>query len=307
MATEDISPHFPFEKKTVKTLDSSMAYVDTGNPNTAATTVVFMHGNPTSSYLWRNIIPHISPVARCVAPDLVGFGDSGKMPSNGYFVKEHVEYFDAFMRAVVPAHEKVVFVLHDWGSALGFDWARKNEQRVAGLVFMEFVTALASLENLAGWETFSKMRHPETGRDLVLVQNFFIEGILKHYGTSNEVTEAVMEHYRRPFLNPSDREPIWRFPNEIPLEGRSPEVGMMIWQFWDWLKAGNNPIPKLMFWVEPGMVIPPHQVKEISEWMGDPKVVGLGPSGHFPQEEYPDRIGEETRKFVDVILRSKIA
>ncbi|CAN9396983.1 unnamed protein product [Alternaria alternata] len=305
MATKEISPDFPFEKKTVKTLDSFMAYIDTGTPNTSATTVIFMHGNPTSSYLWRNIIPHMSPVARCVAPDLVGFGDSGKMPSNGYFIREHVEYFDAFMSAVVPADEQVVFVLHDWGSMLGFDWARKNEQRVSGLVFMESINPLLSPEKFAGWETFSKMRHPDTGRDMVLGQNFFIEGILKHHGTSGVVSEAVMEQYRRPFLNPSDREPIWRFPNEIPLEGRSPEVGMLLWQLWDWLKAGNNQVPKLMFWVEPGMLIPPHQVKEYSEWMGVTKVIGLGPSGHFPQEEYPDRIGEETRKFVDAILTSK--
>ncbi|KAL1793733.1 hypothetical protein ACET3X_008715 [Alternaria dauci] len=284
-----------------------MSYIDTGNPNPAAPTIIFVHGNPTSSYLWRNIIPHISPAARCIAPDLVGFGDSGKMPSNGYYIHEHIEYFSAFISAVVPANENIIFVLHDWGSALGFDWARKNEQRVRGLVFMEFTHPLMSPDDFAGWDTFSKMRDPETGRDLVLEQNFFIERILKHNGTSGVVSEAVMEHYRRPFLKPADREPIWRFPNEIPLEGRSPEVGMMIWQNWDWLKAGNNRVPKLMFWVEPGMLVPPQKVKEISEWMGDMKVVGLGPSRHFPQEEYPDRIGEETRKFVDGILANKTA
>ena len=106
-------------------------------------------------------------------------------------------------------------------------------------------------------------------------------------------------------MNPSDREPIWWFPNEIPLEERSPEVGMLPWQLWGWLKAGNNQGPKLMFWVEPGMQIPPHQVKEYFEWMGVMKVIGLKPSGHFSQDEYADRIGEETRKFVDDILTSK--
>ncbi|CAG5174347.1 uncharacterized protein ALTATR162_LOCUS7767 [Alternaria atra] len=306
MVAEEVSPDFPFEKKHVKTLDSFMAYVDTGTPNTAATTVVFVHGNPTSSYLWRNIIPHISPVARCVAPDLVGFGDSGKMPSNGYYIREHAEYFGAFMEAVLPANDKVVLVVHDWGSALGFDWARKNEQRVAGLVFMEFVYASLTAENFVGWDDrLSKMRDPDTGHKLVLEENYFVEVILKKHGTSKGVPEAVMEHYRRPFANPLDREPQWRMPNEIPLEGRAPDVGKMVWQAWEWLKAGNNQVPKLIFWVEPGMLVPPHRVKDVAEWMGNPKVVGLGPSGHFPQEEYPHRIGEETRKFVDNILEGK--
>ena len=237
MATEEISPDFPFEKKRVNTLDSFMAYVDTGHPSTAATTtVVFVHGNPTSSYLWRNVIPHVSPGARCVAPDLVGFGDSGKMPSGGYYIKEHIEYFAAFMEAVVPANEKGGFVIHDWGSGLGFDWARKNEERMAGLVCMELIHMMVTTEDFVGWErNLNKMRDPETGHKCVIEENYFVEVILREEGTSKgPLPDAIMEHYRRPFAHPADREPQWRMPNEIPLEGRAPEVGEILYKAWNW-------------------------------------------------------------------------
>jgi haloalkane dehalogenase len=140
------------------------------------------------------------------------------MPSGGYYIKEHIEYFAAFMEAVVPANEKVVFVIHDWGFGLGFDWARKNEERMAGLVCMEFIHMMVTTEDFVGWErNLTKMRDPVTGHQCVIEENYFVEVILREEGTSKgSLPDAVMEHYRRSFAHPADREPQWRIPNEIP-------------------------------------------------------------------------------------------
>ncbi|EOD44457.1 putative haloalkane dehalogenase protein [Neofusicoccum parvum UCRNP2] len=199
-----------------------MAYVDTGLLTKTAPTVLFLHGNPTSSYIYRNIVPHVSPIARCIVPDLVGFGDSGKMPSNAYYVRDHILYFAAFMDAVVPKNktEKLFLVLHDWGSAIGLDWGRKNPTRVEGVSFMEYVYEArreALLPELR--ETFEKFRAEEVERQLITEENMFIEGVLGQFGTARGLTEAEMQHYRRPFLKKEDREPMYRFPNEIPVDG----------------------------------------------------------------------------------------
>jgi haloalkane dehalogenase len=302
MAAQEISPEFPFNKQHSQVLDTTMAYVDTGLANETAPTVVFVHGNPTSSYLWRNIVPYVSPIARCVVPDLVGFGDSGKMPSNGYYLREHVRYFAAFMDAVVPKSDKLFFVIHDWGSYLGFDWSRKNPARVAGLVFMEFIYATMDPGSFPGWETFEKFRTEGIGRQLIIEENQFVEVILGQVGTVRGLTEAEMQHYRRPFLKPSDREPTWRFPNEIPFEGRPQDVLQVMNGYWTWLQGPQNQIPKLMFWAEPGVILPPRKVKEVAEGLDNLRGIGIGPGTHFVQEDNPHLIGAETKKFVEEVM-----
>jgi haloalkane dehalogenase len=304
MASQAISADFPFTKHHVAVLDSTMAYVDTGMPSATAPTVVFLHGNPTSSYLYRNIIPHISPIARCIAPDLIGFGDSGKMPSNAYYIRDHVRYIAAFLDAVVPKEKKEQFflVIHDWGSALGFDWASKNPSRVAGLVFMEFICPGMSINDLPEEPraAFTGFRTERVGREMIIDQNLFIEVLLGRGGTVRELSEAEMQHYRKPFLDPKDREPVYRFPNEIPFDGYPTDVAKRVDDYWAWLQGSE--VPKLMFWADPGAIIPPKKAREIEIGLKNVRSVGIGPGNHYLQEDNPRLIGEETRKFVQEVV-----
>ena len=220
----DVSPDFPFTKRKVKVLDSEMAYVETGAYTQV--TVVFLHGNPTSSYLWRNVIPHVAAKARCVAPDLIGMGDSGKLPGSEYRYAEHARYLAAFLDAVVP-QGKIVLVLHDWGSILGFDWARQHQDRVAGLAFMEFGRPWRTWAEFPenGREVFQALRSPEKGRQMCIDDNFFIEQFLPS-AIVRKLSEVEMDHYRAPFLDPADREPLYRFPNDAPIAGDPAEVAI---------------------------------------------------------------------------------
>ncbi|KAB8226989.1 Haloalkane dehalogenase [Aspergillus alliaceus] len=300
MSSQRISPRFPFTKDRVSVIDTTMAYVDTGLPVETSPTVVFLHGNPTSSYLYRNIIPHILPIARCIVPDLVGFGDSGKMPSNGYFFSEHVPYLAAFMDAVAPKEKsgKIFLVVHDWGSALGFDWARKNPLRIAGLVFMEFISGGLRWEAFPPGprDLFQKFRTETTGRELLIEQNVLIEGGLRQ-GVTRDLSEDEMQHYRRPFLDPRDREPIYRFVNEIPFDEYPQDVSKAVEMYWQWLRQSR--VPKLMFWAEPGTMLSPEKAAEMAHDFIDIRSVGIGPGSHFLQEDNPHLIGEEIKTFVE--------
>jgi haloalkane dehalogenase len=295
----------------VSVLDTTMAYVDTDTPTGQSEravntpTVVFLHGNPTSSYLYRNIIPYVSPVARCIAPDLVGFGNSAKMPSNTYRVRDHVRYFAAFMDAVVPKEDVglLFLVVHDWGSALGFDWARKHEDRIAGLVFMEFIPAHMSLDEMppGARELFRKFRTEEEGRKLIIDQNVFIDVLLGQTGVVRTMTDAEMHHYRAPFLDPATREPIYRFPNEIPFDGKPEDVAEIVELYQSWLLSSN--LPKLMFWAEPGAIISVEKAQWFLKNLKNVQGVGVGPGSHYLQEDQPHIIGRETRGFVQSVLQ----
>lgn len=244
----NISAAFPFEKRKVQVLGSQMAFVDVGT--SSESTVVFLHGNPTSSYLWRNVFPHVAKRSRCIIPDLIGLGDSDKVPELEYRIRDHQRYIDAFLDAVLPT-ERITLVIHDWGSALGFDWARRHEDRVAGIAFMEWIPALEG-----GWEArdptfreiFQNLRTPELGRKMIIEDNFFVETVLPR-GVFRTLTEEEMTEYRRPFLVPADREPTWRFPNEIPIDGHPEEVVEKAQKYTKWLEESD--LPKLFFWVKP--------------------------------------------------------
>ncbi|OQV03693.1 hypothetical protein CLAIMM_08708 [Cladophialophora immunda] len=309
MASQEISAEFPFTKQRVSVLDSTMAYVDTGAPTPASPTIVLMHGNPTSSYLWRNIIPHLSPIARCVAPDLVGFGDSGKMPANTYYVRDHIRYFDAFMDAVVldadaEKPNKVFLVLHDWGSALGFHWASRHEARVAGLVFMEFILAGMKLDDLQGGrQVFQNFRTEGVGRRLIVQENAFIELVLAKLGVVRGLTDAELAHYRAPFVDPATREPIYRFPNEIPFDDHPPDVAGLVRAYFAWLAATD--VPKLMFWATPGAIVSVEKAKELASQMKNIASVDVGPGSHYLQEDNPHLIGRETRNFVERVWKEQ--
>ena len=272
-----------------------MAYVDVGVPD--AQTLIFLHGNPTSSYLWRNIIPYAVRKARCIAPDLIGMGQSEKVPGLEYRFADHARYLDAFLNTIVP-DGRIILVVHDWGSALGFDWARRHEDRVAGLVFMEFIRPLSSWGEAfheGSRELFQAFRNPESGRKLVIEQNAFIEEILPR-GVVRSLTKTEMDHYRAPFLQPATREPIYRWPNEIPIKGSPTDVHQIAEKFYTWLLANN--LPKLFFWATPGALISETFATQLSNTLHNNRSIGIGKGVHYIQEDNPHLIGREIAEWI---------
>ena len=271
--------------KRISVLGSQMAYVDEG----AGSVVLFLHGNPTSSYLWRDVIPHVMPYARCIAPDLIGMGESDK-PAIDYRVDDHARYLQAFIEAL--GIDKVLLVLHDWGSALGLDWARRHAHRVAGLALMEFITPIPTWldMNERGAELFKAFRDPARGRKLLIEENAFIEQLLPSSIVRQLATEQ-MDAYRRPFLIPSSREPIYRFPNELPIAGSPPNIWAMAQAYHDWLL--DTDISTLLFWADPGALISPERAHWYASHMKACRSVALGRGIHFLQEDHPEQIGKE--------------
>ncbi|KAL7911751.1 alpha/beta-hydrolase [Trichoderma velutinum] len=293
--TEDpkaISGDFPFEKKKVQVLGSQMAYVDVGTSDGKSAVTVFLHGVPTSSYLWRNIIPYAAEKGRCIAPDLIGFGDSDKVPG-AYYFEDHQRYIDAFLDTVLPT-QAINLVIHDWGSALGFNWARKNEHRLAGIAFMEFIHPIANWSDLPPLmvEYWKKFRDPDTivGRSLIIDQNIFIEQLLPG-GVVRPLTDEEMDAYRKPFLQPESREPIFRLPNELPVEGQPENTWSCAKRYMEWLFASNK--PKLFFWARPGGLVWETKAEELAQKLKNTKVVYLGEAIHYVQEDHPHTIGRE--------------
>jgi haloalkane dehalogenase len=226
------------------------------------------------------------------------------MPSNSYYFHDHVRYLAAFMEDVVLKEktEKLFLVVHDWGSALGFDWASKNPSRIAGLVFMEFICPGLSLKDFAeGPRTiFTDIRTEEKGRKLIMEQNIFVEVLLGQAGTARGLSDAEMRHYREPFLKPTNREPVYRFPNELPFDGHPSGVVEIVKDYWDWMQ--RNEVPKLMFWGEPGAIISVEKAREIETGLKNVRSIGIGAGSHYLQEDNPHLIGAETRKFVQEVL-----
>jgi haloalkane dehalogenase len=214
-----ISAADPYPRQRARVLDTEMAYVDVGSGDP----VIFLHGNPTSSYLWRNVIPHAQPSARCLAPDLIGMGDSGKAPGGSYRFVDHARYLDAWFEAL--ALDGVTLVVHDWGSALGFHWARRHPERVRGLVYMEALVRPVTWDEWpeVARKVFRAMRSPG-GEEMVLVKNVFVERILP-LSVLRGLTEAEMAVYRRPYLEPGEsRRPTLTWPRQIPIDGEPADV-----------------------------------------------------------------------------------
>ena len=279
-------------KRRAEVLGSEMAYVEVG----AGDPIVFLHGNPTSSFLWRNIIPHLAAEGRCIAPDLIGMGDSAKLSSSGpesYRFFEHRLFLDNFLEAV-GARERVTLVLHDWGSALGFDWARRHPGAVRGIAYMEaIVSPLAWSE----WPTgmvglFQALRGPQ-GESLVLEDNVFIEQILPA-SILRKLGEAEMEAYRRPFLRAGeDRRPMLTWPRELPIDGEPADVVEVVTDYARWL--AQSPIPKLFVNADPGAILVGRAREACRGWPNQEEVTVAG--RHFVQEDSPAAIGEAIRRW----------
>src|SRR5581483_8319312 len=233
---------FPFQKQRARVLGRTMAYVEAGRGDP----IVLLHGNPTSSYVWRNILPFLEGLGRCIAPDLIGMGDSDKLPRSGpasYTFVEHRRYLDALLEAL-GVRERVTFVLHDWGSALGFDWANRHRDAVRGLAYME------ALVRPLGWEDvnprarpiFEALRSP-AGERMVLEENAFIERNLPAT-ILRTLSDAEMAEYRRPFLEPGEgRRPTLSWPRQIPIDGEPADVAAIMQAYADWLPGSS--VPKL--------------------------------------------------------------
>ena len=277
----------PIAKKRAQVLDHNMAYVETGEGDP----IVLLHGNPTSSYLWRGIIPHLTGLGRCIAPDLIGMGDSDKLEASGpdrYRFVEHRRYLDAFLEQV-GVNDKVTFVVHDWGSALGFDWANRNRHAVKGLAYMEAIVQPLTWTQWpeAALRVFQGFRSTN-GESMILTSNLFVERVLPG-SIMRELTDEEMAEYRRPFLEPGEsRRPTLTWPREIPIEGEPEDVTEIVGNYAVWLR--QSPIPKLFINAEPGAILVGEQREFCRTWPNQTEVTV--PGIHFIQEDAPDEIGQ---------------
>jgi haloalkane dehalogenase len=293
MTPEAISVVDSYRRRRIPVLDSEMAYVDTGTGDL----VVFLHGNPTSSYLWRNVIPPVERVARCLAPDLIGMGDSGKATGGSYRFRDHARYLDAWFEALGLTRD-LTLVVHDWGSALGFDLAERHRDSIRGLVYME---AIVQPLTWAQWpekarQIFQAMRSP-AGEELVLQKNIFVERILP-LSVLRSLTEEEMAVYRRPYREPGEsRRPTLTWPREIPIDGEPADVVATVAKYARWLAESD--IPKLFINAEPGVILTGAQREFCRTWRNQDEITVAG--SHFIQEDSPALIGESIAAFLSRI------
>ena len=275
-------------KKTVDVLDARMAYHERGE----GAAVLFLHGNPTSSYLWRDVLPPLEGHGRLIVPDLIGMGDSAKLPNPGpdaYRFATHRKYLWAFIDAVIGPTQSIVLVVHDWGSALGFDWANHHRDRVRGIAYMEGIP-----RPIAGWEEWSEAATPifqgfrsEKGEEMILDRNMFIERVLPG-SILRKLTEAEMTEYRRPFLRREDRWPTLTWPRQIPIAGEPADVVQIAADYSRWM--AENDFPKLFVNAEPGAILIGAVRDFCRTWKNQTEVTV--PGSHFIQEDSGPAIGQ---------------
>jgi haloalkane dehalogenase len=272
-----------------------MAYVEVGQGDP----IVLLHGNPTSSYLWRNVLPYLEPLGRCIAPDLIGMGDSDKLPDSGpgsYRFVEHRRYLDALLEAL-NVHERVTLVVHDWGSGLGFDWANRHREAIKGIAFMEAIVAPLSQDSWDKMGVHSAVDplRSEAGEAMVLQNNHFIEEILPS-AVLRTLSEEEMAEYRRPFVEPGEgRRPTLTWPRQLPIAGEPADVHAIATEYADWL--GKSRVPKLFLKAEPGAFLAIDTlVNRVRGWpaLTEKTVAGI----HFVQEDSPDEIGQAVADWI---------
>jgi haloalkane dehalogenase len=285
-----VSATDPHPRHRVRVLDAEMAYVDTGR----GAPIVLLHGNPTSSYLWRNVIPHLERSGRCLAPDLIGMGDSGQPPAASYRFADHARYLDDWFE-VLRLDRDVTLVVHDWGSALGFHWAARHPQRLRALVYME---AIVRPVTWAEWpesarKIFEAMRSP-AGEEIVLQKNVFVERILPA-SIVRRLTDEEMARYRAPFAEAGEsRRPTLAWPREIPIDGEPADVVALVDRYAAWLATST--VPKLFINGEPGSILVGPQREFCRRWPNQQEVTVRG--RHFLQEDSPAEIGRATAEFL---------
>jgi haloalkane dehalogenase len=284
----------PLTKNTVDVLGSRMAYQERGE----GAPVLLLHGNPTSSYLWRNVIPKLEGCGRLIAPDLIGMGDSAKLPNPGpdtYRFATHRQYLAGFIDAVIGPTQPIVFVVHDWGSALGFDWANRHRDRVRGIAYME-----AIVRPIASWDEFSASATPifqgfrsDKGETMILDRNMFVERVLPG-SVLRKLSDAEMTEYRRPYLEAADRWPMLTWPRQIPIAGEPADVVQIAADYSQWM--AQNDIPKLFVNAEPGAILIGAPREFCRRWHNQSEVTV--PGSHFIQEDSGPAIGEAVAEWM---------
>ncbi|MFF5209270.1 haloalkane dehalogenase [Streptosporangium sp. NPDC000396] len=284
-----ISASDPHPRKRIAVSGTEMSYVDTGTGDP----IVFLHGNPTSSYLWRNVIPHVADLGRCLAPDLVGMGASGAAPDGAYRFADHARRLDEWFDAL-DLDRDVTLVLHDWGSALGFHWAERHRERVKAIAYMEAIVQPRRWTDFPpGRDTlFRAMRSPE-GERLILEENFFIETVLPK-SVLRPLSDAEMDVYRAPFPTRESRMPTLLFPRELPIDGTPEDVAEIVETYGQWL--AGSPLPKLLISAEPGALLVGRALEFARTWPNQHEVTVAG--SHYIQEDSPHEIGAALRDFV---------
>ena len=276
----------------VPVLNSTMAYREAGSPDSP--TVLFLHGNPTSSYLWRNIIPPVASLAHCIAPDLIGFGQSGK-PEIEYRFFDHVRYLDAFLEKL--GITSAYLVAHDWGTGLAFHLAARRPEFVRALAFMEFIRPMPTWNDFHAdqIETFKKFRTPGTGEKMILDENFFVERVLP-VATVRKLTDDEMAVYRAPFPTPESRRPTWRFPNDLPIAGEPADVYAVIEEAHRSLAQSSY--PKLLFAGDPGALVSPAFAERFASRLKNCRLIHIGHGLHYLPEDHPKEIGSAIHKWL---------
>ena len=278
------------DKKFTEVNGRRMAYVETGKLD--GDPIVFLHGNPTSSYLWRNIMPYMTDLGRCIAPDLIGMGDSDKLPDSGperYRFIEHRDYLAGLLDAL-GVNQNVTLVIHDWGSALGFDWANHHRDAMKGIAYMEAIVQSRSWDDFPerARPAFEAMRSP-AGDKMVLEENFFVERMLPG-SILREMTDDDMAEYRRPFTEAGEaRRPTLTWPRQIPIDGEPADVSAIVDDFATWVATAD--VPKLFIDADPGAILSDGPSRDFCRtWTNQTEVRVKG--SHFIQEDSPDEIGQ---------------
>lgn len=288
-----ISAKDPYVRSRVAVLDTEIAYIEvgTGDP------IVFLHGNPTSSYLWRNIIAHLEGLGRCLAPDLVGMGESGKAASLSYRLVDHARYLDRWFDAI-GAESKITLVVHDWGAPLGFYWAQRHPERIKGIAYMECVVRPTTWQD---WgeptRSFLEAMRSPAGERVLLTPNSGVE-IALQANVIRHLSEAELDVYRRPYLQPGEtRRPILTWVRENPIEGEPEDVTHIVEGYAQWLRT--SPVPKLFVNADPGAVLIGAQREFCRSFPNQEEITVKGL--HFLQEDSPMEIGQALADFVKSI------
>lgn len=292
-----ISAAMPYEKKFCDVDGKRIAYIEEGEGDP----IVLLHGNPTCSYLWRNVIPELAGKGRCIAPDLIGQGDSEKLPASEgperYSFLVAYQYIDGLLSAI-GADRNVTLVIHDWGSALGFYWAQNHPDAVRGIAYMEGIVKPVSWsdwpEDARG--IFQGFRS-EKGEDLVLQRNMFVDAVLPS-AVMRGLGEEEMAHYRAAFGTPDDRQPTLNWPRQIPIDGEPPEMVELVSGYGRWLETTDS-LPKLFINAEPGSILIGPQREYCRSWPNQQEVTVKGT--HFIQEDSPVEIGQAVARWMDGI------
>lgn len=289
-----ISAEFPFEKQFKVVHGKKIAYVDLGEGDP----IVLLHGNPTSSYLWRNVIPELQGSGRLIVPDLIGQGDSEKLPASEgpdrYSFLVAYDYLNGLLESL-DLNSNVTLVIHDWGSGLGFHWAKNHPDVVKGIAYMEAIVRPVTWDEWpeSARGIFQGFRS-EKGEELVLERNMFVEAVLPS-AVIRDLTDAEKAHYRAPFPTPEDRQPTLNWPRQIPIEGEPAHMVELVSAYGEWM--AKSEIPKLFVNAEPGSILTGAQREFCRSWPNQTEVTVVG--SHFVQEDSPAEIGQAVAKWLD--------